>query len=170
MNPSKRSTVSWMSACAVAIALLAPERSAAHQDPVGDVHPAITVEDGKFVIWFSDNTGEVKGEKKYRGTLATDGTGIEERREVKKFPAAAGRYNPLSPPSAPVQMRLQSPPAKSKFLAVIEHNRITLSLWNSEICSSYTNFNHSRPSLGTMEDNRWNHGITARNLLLAERP
>ena len=28
------------------------------------------------------------------------------------------RINPLSPPSAPVQMRLQSPPAKSKFLAV----------------------------------------------------
>jgi hypothetical protein len=27
--------------------------------------------------------------------------------------------NPLSPPSAPVQMRLQSPPAKSKFLAVV---------------------------------------------------
>jgi hypothetical protein len=26
--------------------------------------------------------------------------------------------NPLSPPSAPVQGRLQSPPAKSKFLAV----------------------------------------------------
>jgi hypothetical protein len=26
--------------------------------------------------------------------------------------------NPLSPPSAPVQMRLQGPPAKSKFLAV----------------------------------------------------
>ena len=26
--------------------------------------------------------------------------------------------NPLSPPSAPVQRRLQGPPAKSKFLAV----------------------------------------------------
>jgi len=27
-------------------------------------------------------------------------------------------HNPLSPPSAPVQGRLQGPPAKSKFLAV----------------------------------------------------
>ena len=29
------------------------------------------------------------------------------------------RINPLSPPSDPVQRRLQSPPAKSKFLAVV---------------------------------------------------
>jgi len=28
------------------------------------------------------------------------------------------RINPLSPPAAPVQGRLQGPPAKSKFLAV----------------------------------------------------
>jgi len=29
------------------------------------------------------------------------------------------KINPLSPPAAPVQGRLQGPPAKSKFLAVI---------------------------------------------------
>ncbi len=31
--------------------------------------------------------------------------------------------NPLSPPSAPVQGRLQGPPAKSKFLAVVDRYR-----------------------------------------------
>jgi hypothetical protein len=33
----------------------------------------------------------------------------------------AGEVNPLSPPSDPVQRRLQSPPAKSNFLAVTTH-------------------------------------------------
>jgi len=36
--------------------------------------------------------------------------------------------NPLSPPSDPVQRRLQSPPAKSNFLAVQDHySRLMLS-------------------------------------------
>ena len=34
--------------------------------------------------------------------------------------------NPLSPPSDPVQRRLQNPPAKSKFLAVFRHGSV---LW-----------------------------------------
>ena len=33
---------------------------------------------------------------------------------------SGGMINPLSPPSDPVQRRLQSPPAKNKFLAVIQ--------------------------------------------------
>jgi integrase/recombinase XerD len=41
---------------------------------------------------------------------------IKEVMELANIPE--GPHNPLSPPSAPVQMRLQSPPAKSKFLAV----------------------------------------------------
>ncbi|MFT6573735.1 MAG: hypothetical protein ACJA16_001921 [Akkermansiaceae bacterium] len=39
---------------------------------------------------------------------------------------------PLSPPSAPVQGRLQSPPAKSKFLAF---NLLQLQAWNSPFCN-----------------------------------
>ena len=42
-------------------------------------------------------------------------------------PRPSSPRNPLSPPSAPVQMRLQSPPAKSKFLAV-KHLLFTLLL------------------------------------------
>ena len=38
--------------------------------------------------------------------------------------------NPLSPPSAPVQRRLQGPPAKSKFLAV---NLTHLRLWDNQL-------------------------------------
>jgi hypothetical protein len=36
--------------------------------------------------------------------------------------------NPFSPPSAPVQMRLQSPPAKSKFPAVKAARKATLAI------------------------------------------
>ena len=32
-------------------------------------------------------------------------------------------YTPLSPPSAPLQRRIQGPPAKSKFLAVSSQGR-----------------------------------------------
>jgi hypothetical protein len=36
----------------------------------------------------------------------------------EEFRKILERINPLSPPSAPVQRRLQGPPAKRKFLAV----------------------------------------------------
>jgi hypothetical protein len=38
----------------------------------------------------------------------------------------AQQSNPLSPPSDPVQRRLQSPPAKSKFLAIASGNNLKL--------------------------------------------
>ena len=37
---------------------------------------------------------------------------------LERVEARLHAINPLSPPSDPVQRRLQSPPAKSKFLAV----------------------------------------------------
>ena len=40
----------------------------------------------------------------------------------EEFRKILERINPLSPPSAPVQRRLQGPPAKSKFLAVSNRN------------------------------------------------
>ena len=49
---------------------------------------------------------------------------------LRKIRPVTPGNNPLSPPSAPVQRRLQGPPAKSKFLAV---NLTHLRLWDNQL-------------------------------------
>ena len=66
-----------------------------------------------------------KRSKAAEAPLNTAVSGVEEGGQavlpLREIPTP---HNPLSPPAAPVQGRLQSPPAKSKFLAVNKGGRL----------------------------------------------
>ncbi len=96
MHPAIRRLIAT---CALALILLAfPALGNAHQDPQGDVHPTVQVEDGKFVVYFSSNTepkietpgepGEPNSRREpvYKTVLSPEGKVLEQRVPVQPSP------------------------------------------------------------------------------------
>lgn len=44
----------WLMVCALSVVIF-PSEVSAHQDPVGDVHPQVVVENGRFAVYFRPN-------------------------------------------------------------------------------------------------------------------
>jgi hypothetical protein len=60
--------------------LIAPLTSRAHQDPSGEIHPNVEVEDGKFVIYFHSRVGD--GDAAWRMVFTPDGKTVLPRHRV----------------------------------------------------------------------------------------
>ena len=72
--------------------------------------------------FFQMDVSRLKGfqSKKFRETITSCYVDVmRSSSSEKRVDLLVLAYNPLSPPAAPVQGRLQGPPAKSKFLAII---------------------------------------------------
>ena len=62
--------------------LMAPF-SFAHQDPVGDVHPSVRVENGLFAVYFSNNMiGDSNDRSFFRAVYSSDGQLVAPRHPV----------------------------------------------------------------------------------------
>ncbi|RYE51784.1 MAG: hypothetical protein EOP21_00440 [Hyphomicrobiales bacterium] len=78
-----------------------------HEDPGGDVHPMVQVEDGKFVVYFRNNTEpkvdvrtggsgqSSKEEPRYKTVLSPDGNVLEKRVTAPREPV---QYTPSNYP------------------------------------------------------------------------
>lgn len=98
--------VTKLAALLAAVAVLTPSMAAAHRDWAGDVHPVITVVNGRFVIRFESNVED----KVYETVLTAGGEIVESRRQVRdrrprhglEIVARQGRhvYELLSTPTA----------------------------------------------------------------------
>jgi len=71
----------------------------AHQDPVGDVHPTVRVENGNFAVYFRNNTvGDSNYPEYFRVLYSPDGKLLAPRHDIDpaEVPGLTERYSSLS--------------------------------------------------------------------------
>ena len=114
----------------------AQARQSVSVDAVEDFDPPNPTA-GQIVTWNPGQAGEVRGLMFGSEAFASVQAGIAGVEENGTVFLAAGDYHPSFSPSAPLQRRLQNPPAKSKFLAVSNpmsknaQKRVLLIGWDS---------------------------------------